>query len=1427
MQLSRFGLLFSNFLLLTIISCSPPKKDLNELNRQADVSFLEHISSYTQGVVSSREIITLRLAERLTEEVRNSEAVNSILNFTPSIKGKGRWVSNLTMEFIPNEPLKAGQEYLASLDLSRLKAVDEAHTIFEFGFEVMNQNYDLLIDGLLADESDPMHKQLIKGSFVTADVADSAEIVNAIEFIQAGENLEVSWQIDQVAGTNHEFIVEGIERFEEPGMVLFEVNGSKLNVDEKRNGSIKIPELGNFRVIESKVVKAPSPHLIVSFSDPILENQDLEGIILLEGERDLKFDISNNEVKIYTASGVTGEKLLKVHTGLKNSLGYGMKTSYTGSVNFEPLKPAVRLINQGTILPSTDGLLFPFEAVNLKAVDISVVRIFEQNIQQFLQVNRLNGQAQIRRVGKPIVEKALRLDDSGITQLASWNRFTIDLAEIIETEPGAIYQVILSFKKQYSLYDCGSQEVQEPELELSQDNWDEYAFEDDGNYGSYVDNNYPYNYSWQDRENPCTNSYYFRKSVRRNVLASDLGLIAKIGNNRKLTAFVTDLLTTNPLSNVNVEVYDFQNQLLEILVSDQEGKVELDLVRKPFLMIAKNGDQHGYLKLDDGTSLSLSNFNVSGAEVKRGIKGFIYAERGVWRPGDNIYFNFVLEDKDQNLPDDHPVVFELIDPSGNTKKRIVRNGALNDFYNFSTKTEQSAPTGNWLAKVSVGGNEFTKRVKIETVKPNRLKINLDFGLDKITPTNNQLNGALNVQWLTGVPARNLNTEFELSLNAVKTTFSEYPNYSFDDKSKRLDGTRQVIYQNKVDQNGDANFNVKINSQPEAPGKLLATFHGKVFEAGGDFSIDQFSIPYFPYTHFVGIKMPEGDNRGQLITGKDHQIGIVTLDVEEKLASRNQLKVEVYKLDWRWWWDRSNDNLSSYVGRTYNKPIMSKQVRTTNGKATVNVNIDDNQWGRYFVRVMDLKSGHSAGTVAYFDWPGWASDDNRPGGASLLSFTTDKEAYQVNENVFLNIPSSQGSRALVSIENGSKVISTHWVETKSEQTEFSFKVTEEMVPNVYINTTLIQPHAQTENDLPIRLYGVVPVSVENPDTRLYPELQLADVLEPESEVQVTVSESQGKPMTYTIAVVDEGLLDITRFKTPNPWASFYAREALGVKTWDLFDDVTVALNGEMERLLALGGDGTGVKPAKAKANRFKPVVKFMGPFELKPGQSRTHSYEMPNYVGSVRTMVVAGQNGAYGIAEQATPVRKPLMVLGTLPRVIGPGETVKLPVNVFALDPTIKDVKVTLKTNDLIKIKGGGVGELNFSQIGDQVIDFELQVAENIGIGKVDILVESGREKASYEVEIDVRNPNPEQTEVISAVIQAGETWKQSFEALGMNGTNATQLELSVMPPINLGKRLKYLMQYPHGCIEQTTSAAFPQLFVTDILDMNDKRSETN
>ncbi|RYD79203.1 MAG: hypothetical protein EOP53_10000, partial [Sphingobacteriales bacterium] len=543
--------------------------------------------------------------------------------------------------------------------------------------------------------------------------------------------------------------------------------------------------------------------------------------------------------------------------------------------------------------------------------------------------------------------------------------------------------------------------------------------------------------------------------------------------------------------------------------------------------------------------------------------------------------------------------------------------------------------------------------------------------------------------------------------------------------------------------------------------------------------------------------------------------------------QKKVKVELYKVEWKFWWDKTDDNLSSYSESDYRTPIQNAEITLNNGVGSWKLRVNYPEWGRYLLRVTDMEGGHSSGKIFYMDWPDWAGRPQREGGgdAAMLSFTTDKPRYKVGKEVKLSIPTGKQGRALISVESGSRVIEAHWLKVKEGQTNFTFKTTREMLPNTYVHITLVQPHGQINNDLPIRMYGIVPISVEDPTTILQPQLKTAAFLRPEEPSNITVSEATGKPMTYTLAIVDEGLLDLTRFKTPNPHEHFYSREALGVKTWDLYDFVMGAFGVEMDRILAIGGDeGLNTKSGVKKANRFKPVVQFLGPFHLDAKSSKTHNIKLPQYIGSVRVMVIAGENGAYGFAEKPVAVKKPLMVLATLPRVLGPGESVKLPITVFAMEKNIRDVNVQVQVNNLLQNIGNTSKKIRFSKTGEEMIDFDLKTLGVLGIARVKIIATSGNERAEYDVELDVRNPNPVVTDIIEGTANANSSWNTNFKPVGMSGTNTAMLEVSTIPPINLGKRLEYLIHYPYGCLEQTTSSVFPQLVLNKLFDLPKDRA---
>ncbi|MFV0540238.1 MAG: alpha-2-macroglobulin family protein, partial [Aestuariibaculum sp.] len=695
--------------------------------------------------------------------------------------------------------------------------------------------------------------------------------------------------------------------------------------------------------------------------------------------------------------------------------------------------------------------------------------------------------------------------------------------------------------------------------------------------------------------------------------------------------------------------------------------------------------------------------------------------------------------------------------------------------------------------------------------------------------NNQpLSGNLKVNWLHGAVGKNLKAEVQAKFSSSHTAFKNYKDYVFYDPARRYNSEEVHIFSGKTNEDGEAVINKNVKVGKNAPGMLNVQFLVRAFENGGDFSIDAFTKQYAPYDAFVGLRSPQGNAYDSYFTDEDITFNAVVVDAQGNPIKRESLNVKVYKIEWRWWWNSSYDNLSSYVSGSYHRPFLStKLIMDANGSRDFNIKIPDEERGRYLIRVEDPVSGHATGRIAYF-YKNWYTPKDNKDAAKMLVFSSDKELYNVGETAKVTFQSGSEGRALISIENGSEVLSHKWVKTQQGETTVPIPITEDMTPNVFVNISLLQPHAITANDLPIRLYGVIPIMVENPDTKLQPVIDMPDTLKPEQNYTIEVSEKNSKPMTYTIAVVEEGLLDLTRFKTPNAWDEFFKREALGVKTWDVFDDVIGAYGGSIDQVFAIGGDDSAMGKNSKKANRFKPVVTVLGPFKIDAGKTAIHNLKMPNYIGSVRAMVVAGNttNNAYGCTDKAVPVKKPLMVLASLPRKLSPGEKVTLPVTVFAMEPKVKNVNLSLKLSDGISVVGEQSQTLSFSRPDEKMAYFELDVSKAKGINTIEVVANGNGENSNYKVEIDVENTNPITSQSINHVLTENGSQTITFSTFGVSGSNTATIEFSTLPPMDFTRRLEYLIRYPHGCLEQTTSGAFPQLFLGDIFDLSfDKKQD--
>ena len=1439
------GLLWVSLLSLAACDNSPPERVSASSASVAAVSpapvavnWAEHISAHSGAEPLSRDAkLRIEFVHDVILSTQVGQNVNGVLTTTPPIVGQLAFQSPRLLVLTPAQPLPFGQDYRVRLDTQSLLGFPAAAGVFEFIAQVMLQDFKVKLTGFRPDPATAT-ALLLTGELETADRAETAALETVLSAEFQGQTRQPSWQ-HAADGKSHTFVFSGLQRAAQAQPIRLRWQGQAIGV--KRAGELQetVPALGAFVLQQATVMQAEQQTLSLSFSEPLHPQQNLAGLIRLGSLQDQDFTsrIESNRLLLYPRQPLSGAVTLVLDAGIQNQQGIPLGQVQTRELVFNQQKPEVRFTGNGVILPDNPVLSIPFEVKNARRVQVMALRVYADNIGQFLQTNNLSGDAEMQRVGRYLWRKTIDLPDGKADQ---WTRYALDASELLRRYPGSLFRLRLSLQRQDAEYNCPPAEAAaplaagetRPESPLpNEEDW--YTEESSGWEG--IANYYQIQeeWDWDKRDDPCANTYYqYNEAARaeRNFLASNIGLLAKRGDTGSVLVYSTDLRTAGVLPGVSVELRNYQNQVLTSAVTDAQGRALLLTNATPFYLLARKDSQRGYLKLNAGNALAISHFDVSGETAPQGIKGYLYGERGVWRPGDDIHLTLVVEDKTGQLPPQHPVSLRLFNPQDQLTQTLTNNTPVNGFYTFTLHTDANAETGNWTAKALLGNQVFTKTLKIETVMPNRLKLGLELGSDALYQASLPQTGKLAARWLHGASAAGLKAEVALSLSPTATQFGRYADFIFDDPARSFASEAVTVFEGPLDAQGEAEVTVEALAEVQAAGMLNANFTLRVFEESGAFSSSQFSLPYHPYANYVGIKLPKGDQtRNMLLTDTPHTVQIASLDAYGEPSTLEAVQVTLYKLEWKWWWDKSGDELAEYASAESHNALQQDTVATRNGQGSWTFQIKYPEWGRYLIRACDSVGGHCTGKTLYVDWPGWAGraqGERSADSASTLALVADKPRYQVGETAVIQLPAAGLGRALVSLETGHQVLSEHWLNLAAQgTTRLEIPLLASMAPNVYVHVTVLQPHQGKQNDLPIRLYGVVPLLVEDPATHLQPQVLSDAEWRPQTEAQLTVSEAQGRAMTYTLAVVDEGLLDLTRFKTPDLHRQFYKKEALGVSTWDLFDEVVGAYGGALERLLALGGDGEAVvDPSKAKEKRFPPVVKFFGPFALAAGEQRQHQFTLPPYLGAVRVMVVAGSGGAYGWAEKSVWVRDALNLLATVPRVLGPNEEVTVPVTVFATQPEIQTVTVQAAADAHFEILGAAAQTLTFQGAGEQMAFFRLKVRPQLGQGQLRFSASSGTYRSDTEIHLEIRSSNPRLSTRLAQAIAPGASWQPTLSPQGLPGTQQLTLEVSAALPLNLEQRLAYLISYPHGCLEQVTSALFPQLALPRLLALNPTQS---
>ncbi|MDR1834231.1 MAG: alpha-2-macroglobulin family protein, partial [Fusobacteriaceae bacterium] len=479
-------------------------------------------------------------------------------------------------------------------------------------------------------------------------------------------------------------------------------------------------------------------------------------------------------------------------------------------------------------------------------------------------------------------------------------------------------------------------------------------------------------------------------------------------------------------------------------------------------------------------------------------------------------------------------------------------------------------------------------------------------------------------------------------------------------------------------------------------------------------------------------------------------------------------------------------------------------------------------GEYYLEVTDLETNQTTGTSFY------ASDWTNPADVVRLNglkISADKAKYTSADTAVVSFEGIRGAKALIALEKNGKIVSRKIRDIGEELVKEEIELDKSMVPNLYVHVSLLQNYDK-KNDRSLRLYGAVPLLIEDEDTKLHISLETPESIRPQETFSVKVKSDKNRKMEYAVAVVDEGLLDLTTFKTPDPWTFFYQKLASRVELFDNYDSIMEKPFGEIHQILQVGGEllermampaaRRGADLGFEDAERFKPVSLWQGTLVTNEKGEGTVEFTMPNYMGSVRIMAVAADGPAYGFAEKTMAVKAPVVVLESLPRTLKAGDDFVFPVKVFALEENIGDIEVYYSFNGRTQSQ-----VVNLKKGEEKTVYFSEQIEPAVGLNNVAIGVKSGVYNYEETVEMAVNSDALPVSRSESAMIKDNETATFVQNKNYVKNTVKSSIVISNTPALGIDQRLRYLIAYPYGCVEQTTSAVLPQLFLERL--MTDKQ----
>jgi alpha-2-macroglobulin len=1286
---------------------------------------------------------------------------NPPATLSPSVGGVWKWRDAAALRFTPTDQLEMATEYTIALIPERLLGPGQRLV----GPGVVTVRTDQFqVEGVTVfEEAQPTEGKgavILRGEIRFNYPVDPEELATQVRLTDGGAPVEVlleSTYPSESVGFRTTSVVKRPEERTLRLVVEASLTPARGNVPLTGDFVQEIPLGSSERLAVRGVTSTPGERestVTVEFSSPV--SAEAAGrSVTVEPKVDFRAASDRNAVTL-TGAFVPGEAYkLTIAQGLAAGDGAVLPEGYAADVHLASLPPAVGFASEGTFLSASGARTLAVETVNVNRVQLTVDRVYRNNLFTLFQYQSyLTGSSTYRGASTPH-SLGDRVADETLKIDATSNRRV--------STPLGLDRYIP--QGQPGFYRVAVSRAED----------------------------------WQ--------------AEQRWVLITDLGMVAKLGEG-EMTVWVASFADLSPVAGARVRLLSDQNQALGEGVTDASGLLRLgglptgDDAPRPYLLTAERGNDFSFLLLEQ-SGVDMTGLDVAGAPPRgEGYDAYLYGERDLYRPGESVEGLAVVRDRKLAPPPAMPVMLTHRDPEGQERETLRLTTDARGLAPFSLDLPAYTRTGPHTLELKAGDRVIgSYRFSVEEFVPDRIKVEIEPPAAPPGP-GEPLTFGVRGAYLFGPPAAGLAVDARVRLRSVAFAPEGFEQYTFTNPERSFDGLDLLSTSGDLDGEGHGAFKAGIPPGLVPPSSLEAVIIARVQEQGGRGVTAQAAVPVHPFPSYVGLRRT---GEGYPEPGREVAFHWVSLDPAGKPAPAGGLRAELYRDRWQTVLRRTPEGTFRY--ESVRDPALADTRALPAGDPEGDFTFTPKEYGAYRVVLTDLAANSSAEVEFYAS--GWGYSPWAIKSPGRVELALDRESYKPGETATVQVRSPFPGKLLLTVEReGVLAVEVHRLEGNTAT--LTLPVKGDYRPNVYVTATVVRAAKDLEPGSPGRAFGAVPLAVDRSDRRLPLEISAPEEMRPESPLEVRVKTAPGAAVT--VAAVDEGILRLIDQATPDPFAHFYRKLALGVRSFDVF----ALLLPEVKGAAAGGGEGAELLSqfvSTEAMRRVVPAAYWSGVLTAGPGGEAVARFDVGELQGTLRVMAVAMDGPRFASDAAPVRVRDRVVVLPTLPRFLQLGDRLQVPVTVRNDTGADGEFEVGMKMELAGAEPVTAAARTQVANGGEATVYLPLAVGERPGLAHLTVTARSlaaGGESTRSRADLPVRAYLPPRRRVAAGSFAEATATFEAPAADFRPDTLEREIAIGPVPLVRLRGRLVDLLAYPYGCLEQVVSKSFPLLYLADL-----------